>query len=240
MAEYEACIMGIKAAIDLRIKFLSIYGDSSLVISQIEGEWGTKHLNLIPYREHMLTLISYFEEITFEHIPRKENQLEDALATISSMFKLRWDNEAPKITIERFDEPTHCYEIDIDGVEEKPQFHEVKRYLEAQEYPEGASINDKKLLQRFSVKFFLSNGILYKRNHDSTLLRYVDKKKAEKIMEDMNEGIFGTHSNGHTMAKKILRAGYYWSTMETDYHHHLITCDKCQIYADKVHVPPYL
>ena len=32
MAEYEACIMGIKVAIDMRIKFLSIYGDSALVI----------------------------------------------------------------------------------------------------------------------------------------------------------------------------------------------------------------
>ena len=27
MAEFEACILGLKAAIDLRIKFLSVYGD---------------------------------------------------------------------------------------------------------------------------------------------------------------------------------------------------------------------
>ena len=85
----------------------------------------------------------------------------------------------------------------------------MRKYLEAQEYPEGASINDKKFLQRFSAKFFLSNGILYKSNHDSTLLRCVDKKEVKKIMEDMNEGIFGTHSSGHTMANRILRAGYY-------------------------------
>ena len=47
------------------------------------------------------------------------------------------------ITIERFDEPAHYYELDTDT--EKPWYHEVKRYLEAQEYPEGASINDKKI-----------------------------------------------------------------------------------------------
>ena len=81
--------MGIKATIDLRIKFLSIYGDSTLVISQVKGEWDTKHLNLIPYREHVITLILYLEDITFEHIPREEKQLADALATISSMFKVR-------------------------------------------------------------------------------------------------------------------------------------------------------
>ena len=38
MAEYEACIMGLRAAIDLRVKFLSVFGDSALVISQIKGE----------------------------------------------------------------------------------------------------------------------------------------------------------------------------------------------------------
>src|ERR1051325_11725235 len=99
--------MGIKAVIDLRIKFLQVYGDSSLVISQIKGEWDRKHPNLISYREHVLNLIPYFKEITFEHIPREENQLADALATMSSMFKVRWDNEAPHITIERLEEPAH-------------------------------------------------------------------------------------------------------------------------------------
>ena len=57
MAEYEACTMGLKAAIDLRIKFLNVFGDSTLVISYIKGKWDTKHPNLIPYKEHVLTLL---------------------------------------------------------------------------------------------------------------------------------------------------------------------------------------
>ena len=138
MAEYEACILGLKAAIDLRIKHLNVFGDSALVISQVKGDWDTKHPNIIPYKELVLSLIPYFKEITFEHFPREENQLVDALAIMSSMFKVKWDNEAYMITIERFDEPTHYYELDTDV--EKPWYHEVKRYLEAQEYPEGASI----------------------------------------------------------------------------------------------------
>ena len=82
MAEYEACILGLKAAIDLRIKFLSVYEDSTLVISLVKGDWDTKHPNLVPYKELVLTLIPNFEEVTFEHIPREENQLADALATM--------------------------------------------------------------------------------------------------------------------------------------------------------------
>ena len=111
-----------------------------MVISQIKGEWDTKHLDLIPYKEHVLTLLPHFEEVIFEHFPREENQLADALATMSSMFKVRWDNEAPQITIERLDEPAYYCEIDTKGVTDKPWLHEVKRYLEAQEYPEGESV----------------------------------------------------------------------------------------------------
>ena len=38
MAEYEACIMGLKATIYLGFKSLKVFGDSNLVISQIKGE----------------------------------------------------------------------------------------------------------------------------------------------------------------------------------------------------------
>ena len=38
MAEYDVCILGLKAAIDLRIKHLNIFRDFALVISQVKGE----------------------------------------------------------------------------------------------------------------------------------------------------------------------------------------------------------
>ncbi|XP_058757655.1 uncharacterized protein LOC131630928 [Vicia villosa] len=237
VAEYEACIYGIEAAIDLRIKNLAVYGDSALVISQINGDWETRHPNLIPYREHVVKLAQYFDEITFDHIPREENHLADALATLASMFKVKWDNEAPSIVIKRLDEPAFCGVID-NVPDEKPWFYDIKKFLETQEYLEGASLTDRKTLKRLSAKFFIAGGVLYKRNFDSVLLRCVDRHEAAKIMQEVHEGSFGTHASGHTMARKILRAGYYWSTLEHDCFNHVVVCYKCQVYADRVHVPP--
>ena len=37
MAEYEACIMGLEEAMNLRIKYLDVFGDSALVVNQIKG-----------------------------------------------------------------------------------------------------------------------------------------------------------------------------------------------------------
>ena len=44
--------------------------------------------------------------------------------------------------------------------------------------------------------FFMSGSILYKRNHDMTLMRCVDAKEANHMIEEGHEGSFGTHANG--------------------------------------------
>ena len=90
------------------------------MINQIKGEWDTKHPNLIPYKECVLTLIPHFTEITFEHFPREENQLADALATMSSMFKVKLDNEAPRIIIWKLDEPAYYCDLEVEEVTENP------------------------------------------------------------------------------------------------------------------------
>ena len=92
IVEYKACILGLEAAIDIRIKYLEVYGASTLVIYQVNSEWDTKHPKLIPYQDHVLKLATKFTEITFSHIPREENQMADALATLSAMFKVTWPN----------------------------------------------------------------------------------------------------------------------------------------------------
>ncbi|XP_050895590.1 uncharacterized protein LOC127102231 [Lathyrus oleraceus] len=66
MAEYEACIYDIEAVIDLRIKIIKVYGDSALVTSQVRGDWETPNKKLISYREHVVKLIPYFDEITLK------------------------------------------------------------------------------------------------------------------------------------------------------------------------------
>ncbi|XP_050892959.1 uncharacterized protein LOC127098407 [Lathyrus oleraceus] len=220
MAECEACIFGLEAAIDLKIKILEVYGDSALVICQIRGEWEVRDPKLIPYKEHVSKLILYFDEVTFHHIPRAENQLVDALATLASMFKVKWKNEAPSFHIDYLDEPAYCLAAEEES-DDYPWFRDIKKYLEKQEYPEDASITDKKYLRKLSAKFFLSGDVLYKRNYDSVLLRYVDRHKADRIIMEIHEGFFRTYASGHTMVKKISRAGYYWMTMEIDCHRHV-------------------
>jgi len=88
------------------------------------------------------------------------------------------------------------------------------------------------------VSFLLSGDVLYKRNHDMVLLRCVNANEAEHILMEVHEGSFGTYANGHAISRKILRAGYYWITMENDCCVHVRKCHKCQTFADNVIAPP--
>lgn len=61
--------MGIEEAIDLRFKNLDIYGDLTLVINQIKGEWETRHPGLIPYKDYANN------KVELHHIPHHEYQM---------------------------------------------------------------------------------------------------------------------------------------------------------------------
>jgi len=45
--------------------------------------------------------------VTFQHISREENQLADALATLSSMFEISQEGELPMIKMKSHEQPTY-------------------------------------------------------------------------------------------------------------------------------------
>ncbi|XP_040942235.1 uncharacterized protein [Gossypium hirsutum] len=139
MAEYEACIMGIRAAIKRKIKVLEVYGDSALVIYQLKGEWETRDPKLMA----------------------------DALATLASMFKVNKLEDMKPIQISIYEAPAHCCNIDNEeGKDDHPWYHDILRYVKSREYPDHATENDKKTLRRLAIDYVLDGEILYKKGKD--------------------------------------------------------------------------
>ncbi|KAA3456047.1 RNA-directed DNA polymerase (Reverse transcriptase), Ribonuclease H [Gossypium australe] len=238
IAEYEACIMGIRSALERKIKVLEVYGDSALVIYQLKGERETRDPKLTDYRKIVLGLIEEFDDITFNYLPRDENQMVDALATLASMIKVNRPEDMRPIRISIFEVPTHCYNVEEEEKDEHPWYQDVLRYVKNLEYPEHATDNEKRTLRRLASDYVLDGDILNKKRKDQVLLRCIDAVEARKILEEVHEGVCGTQANGFTMARQIMRFGYYWSTMEGDCINDAKRCHKCQIYGDKIHVPP--
>jgi hypothetical protein len=94
---------------------------------------------------------------------------------------------------------------------------------------------DKKTLRRLATSFYLDGEVLYKRSFDGTLLRCLNEVDARKVLREVHEGICSTYANGHMIASKIQRAGYFWMTLEKDYIDYV---RRCQVFSDKVNAPP--
>ncbi|XP_034892465.1 uncharacterized protein [Populus alba] len=87
-AEYEAYIIGLEAALELKAKKLEVFRDSLLIICHVKNERQTKDEKLKLYQNYLLRLANEFKEIKFTHISRDKNQFADALATLASMTQV--------------------------------------------------------------------------------------------------------------------------------------------------------
>jgi ribonuclease HI len=243
MTEYEACIVGLQAALEFGAYELEVFGDSLLIVSQTNGEWQARDPKLIPYQRYISRLIPKFKYVTFTYTPRAHNHFADALATLASLIKLVEGDDVRPLRIETRDIPAYCVCIEecmnVEAeIDDKPWYYDIKRFIQDREYPSRATENEKKYIRRMAFQFFLSGEILYKRTHDATLLRCVDAEEANRLIQEMHAGLMGAHANGPFLARKIMRAGYYWLTMERDCIRHVQTCHKCQMYQDSKNAPP--
>ena len=76
------------------------------------------------------------------------------------------------------------------------------------------------------------------RTIDGLLLLCLDRDSADWAMREVHAGVCGPHMGGHMLARKIMRTGYFWLTMETDCCQFVQRCIECQMHGDLIHVPP--
>ncbi|RVW68308.1 hypothetical protein CK203_061279 [Vitis vinifera] len=69
------------------------------------------------------------------------------------------------------------------------------------------------------------------------LLLCLDRAFSDRVMREVHAGVCEPHMGGHMLARKIMRTGYFWLTMETDCCQFVQRCPECQIHGDLIHVP---
>ncbi|XP_073152608.1 uncharacterized protein [Henckelia pumila] len=83
-AEYEAFIMGIKLALSVGAKRLTIHSDSQLIVSQINGNYEAKEDKMLEYLTQVNELLSRLDSYDVKQIPRVKNESADHLAKLAS------------------------------------------------------------------------------------------------------------------------------------------------------------
>ena len=54
--------MGLEMTLELRIRQMEVFGDSNLVLRQIQGKWKTRYVKHRPYQAYLELLVGRFDD----------------------------------------------------------------------------------------------------------------------------------------------------------------------------------
>ena len=90
--------------------------------------------------------------------------------------------------------------------------------------------DDKEAIRKLKFQvahFVLIKGILHKRGFSRPYLRCLIPEEVDYVMREVHKGVCRNHSRSRSLVHKLIRAGYYWPTMQKDAIAYVKTCDKC-------------
>ena len=93
-------------------------------------------------------------------------------------------------------------------------------------------------IRRNASRFWLSKDQkLYKRSFSKPYLLCVHLEASELIIEELHEGIYGSHTGGRSLSHRAITQGYWWPNMQKEALEYVKKCNQCQRFAPNIHQP---
>ncbi|GKV45379.1 hypothetical protein SLEP1_g52470 [Rubroshorea leprosula] len=234
MAEYEALLLGLQLALELKISAIQVYSDSQLVVNQTNSICEVVDPVMVKYVALVAELKCKFQKFCLSKSPRTENEQADSL----SKFTSDSSSSSRSVFVEVLDEPSFV----------KPRIMEISTNPDTPCWTDSiisflrdgivpADRQEAMKLRKKASRHTLVNGVLYKRSLSLPLLRCLNPYEAECALREVHEGVYGSHVGARTLAHKVLRQGYYWPNMYKDATHFVQRYPKCQFFLHLTHQP---
>ena len=175
-----------------------------------------------------------FEFFNLSHIPRSGNTHVDSLATLA----ISSAQDLPRvILIEDLCTPTLIKRdlLQVHQINLGPSWMDpILLFLERDILLEEKSEVEK--VRRKAPRFWLSEDKkLYKRSFFGPYLLCVHPKALELLLEELHEGIYGSHIGGRSLSHRAITQGYWWPGMQKEAQEYVKKCDQCQKFALNIH-----
>ena len=91
-------------------------------------------------------------------------------------------------------------------------------------------------IQRKTPRFWLSKDQkLDKCSFSGPYLLCIHLKALELLLEELHEGIYGSHTEGRSLYHRAITQGYWWPNMQKEAQEYVKKCDQCQRFAPNIH-----
>ena len=99
-------------------------------------------------------------------------------------------------------------------------------YLKDGRLPEDK--DEARRLRIKAAKYVLIDEVLYKRGFSQPYLRCLAPNKSNYVLQEVYEEACGNHSGARALVHKVVRAYYYWPTIQANTKAYV--CDQCQCF----------
>ena len=176
-------------------KAVEIFSDSRLVVGQVKEELKARDTRMQEYLGQVRRIQTKFEFFDLSHVPRNGNTHADSLATLATSLA---QNLPRVILVEDLCTltPTKKDLLQIHQIKLGPSWMDlILLFLERDILPEEKSEAEK--IRRKAPRFWLSEDKkLYKRSFSRLYLLCVHPEASESLLEELHEGICGSHTGG--------------------------------------------
>ena len=112
-------------------------------------------MKLRPYHAYLKLLVGRFDDLSYTHLPRAQNQFADALATLASMIDIPEGVVVRPLLVETRSVPAYCCLIDESGFDDGlPWYHDIYQFLRYDTYPKVVTAKDKRALRQLATRLF--------------------------------------------------------------------------------------
>lgn len=197
-AEYEALLHSLRLAASLDIKRLLVYGDSSVVVNQINKDWDCAKEIMDAYCAEVRKLEKHFLRLEIHHVVRDLNVAADALAklgidraeVLNGVFVQELAKPSIKPTVEALVIITPAWtQVFIDYIRE----HKLPADKTKAEH-----------VSRRSRNYVLVGNNLYRKGASSgVLLKCITIEEGKEILKEIHAGCYGNYVASRTLVDKV-------------------------------------
>jgi ribonuclease HI len=162
-AEYEALLRGLQYLKEGKAISVEIFGDSELVIKQLNGQYECRNHILRNYYEECKEILKSFQLVILQHIPRENNGEANRLAQSASGYR----------------ENQEVFSIDVYSFGSDLAEDDWRKEIE------NPSRKVSRKLRYKAIKFVLLDGRLYYKSMDGVLLQCLGQEEAKRMMSDV-------------------------------------------------------
>ena len=177
-----------------------------------------------------------FDLFSLSHVFRNGNTHADSLATLATSSA----GGLPQIIlVEHLDRANEVAKgmVHIHKVRVGPSWMDpIVRFLKDDVLPEEKS-KAEKIRRNASYFWLFEDHKLYKRSYSGPYLLCVHPKTSESLLEELHEGICGSHTGGRSLSHQAITQGYWWPGMQKEALEYAKKCDQCQRFAPNIHQP---